>query len=168
MKKSNPFLKKRKMNEEMTIQITSMADIFTIILVFLLKSFSTSSANVAPSAGLTLPSTLEAEEVVEAVRVEISEKAILVENQNVSTLEAFRVDHADMDQNGSVKSLNVSLSTEKQRQTLISQANPDVKLDQKLLVIADKKVPYLTLKAVLASASVSGYTDFKLVVAKKE
>lgn len=61
MQKKNPFLKKKKSSEEMTIQITSMADIFTIILVFLLKSYSTSAVNITPSNGLKLPTAQAAE-----------------------------------------------------------------------------------------------------------
>lgn len=66
------------------------------------------------------------------------------------------------------KSLNTALETERKRQELISQSNPNVKLDSKILVIADQRVPYITLKSVLATAAVTGFTDFKLVVVNKE
>ena len=39
------FTIKRPGSGDMALQITSMADIFTIILVFLLKSFATGSLN---------------------------------------------------------------------------------------------------------------------------
>jgi biopolymer transport protein ExbD len=43
-----------------------------------------------------------------------------------------------------------------------------VKVDPKILVIADQRAPYQTIKSVLASAAVHGYTDFKLAVVKGE
>ncbi|MEK6554759.1 MAG: biopolymer transporter ExbD, partial [Bdellovibrionota bacterium] len=50
---------KRYMEKRLTsafkIQITSMVDMFVIILVFLLKSYSTSPVNINPSKDLTLP-----------------------------------------------------------------------------------------------------------------
>jgi hypothetical protein len=49
---------------------------------------------------------------------------------------------------------------------LIAKANTDVKVDSKVVVIADQRVPYITIKSVLASAAVQGYTDFKLAVVR--
>ena len=37
------------------IQITSMVDMFVILLVFLLKSYSTSPVQITPNKDLTLP-----------------------------------------------------------------------------------------------------------------
>jgi biopolymer transport protein ExbD len=168
MRKNNPLLKKKKSAEEMTIQITSMADIFTIILVFLLKSYSTSAVNITPSNGLKLPTAQSSEVQVEAIRVEISEKAVQVENKPINDLNNFRFDSKDIQANGSSIALNTSLQAQKKKQLLISSSNSDVKADQKILIIADQRTPYITLKSVLASAASSGYTDFKLVVARPE
>jgi biopolymer transport protein ExbD len=168
MQKKNPFLKKRKSSEEMTIQITSMADIFTIILVFLLKSYSTSATNITPSNGLKLPTANSAEVQVESIRLEISENAVQVENQPINELHHFRFESKDIQTNGSSAALNKSLQAQKKKQLLIANMNSDVKADQKILIVADQRTPYSTLKSVLASAAISGYTDFKLVVARPE
>ncbi|NDG85844.1 MAG: hypothetical protein EBX52_12520, partial [Proteobacteria bacterium] len=41
------------------LQITSMADVFTILLVFLLKGVSTDAITITPSASLRLPVGIE-------------------------------------------------------------------------------------------------------------
>jgi biopolymer transport protein ExbD len=164
----NPFIRKRRPTEEMTIQITSMADIFTIILVFLLKSYSTSSIQISPSPGLQLPLAQAGEAQVEALKIEISENTVQVENQPISTLKRFRFPAQDLQANGSSISLGASLALQKKRQLLIAQSNSDVKADAKVLVLADQRTPYQTIKSVLASAATYGFTDVKLVVAKKE
>jgi biopolymer transport protein ExbD len=51
---------------------------------------------------------------------------------------------------------------------LIAQSNSDVKADKKILIVADQRTPYATLKTVFASAAQNGYSDLKLVVAKRE
>jgi hypothetical protein len=56
----------------MALQITSMADIFTILLVFLLKSYSTGALDIAPSKGMKLPEVQLATGSVEALKVEVS------------------------------------------------------------------------------------------------
>ncbi len=166
------FLKKRrKLNEDMSLQITSMADIFTILLVFLLKGYSTGAVNITPTKGLMLPSSVDAVAAVEALKIEISENAVQVEGQPVSTLKAFEFDAADLVVNGNSstsKSLGAVLERERKRQLLIAQNNPDVKIDAKVMLIADQRVPYETIKSVLASAALQGYTDFKLATIKPE
>jgi biopolymer transport protein ExbD len=167
MKKSPLFKKRPLQSDEMSLQITSMADIFTILLVFLLKSYATSAMNVSPSAGLTLPSANASEASFEALKVEISADSVNVEGKPVVMLKGFQFDTEDLQSNGSSKTLVSALEKERQRELLIAKANTDVQVDPKILVISDQKAPYSTIKSVLASAALNGYTDFKLAVVKE-
>jgi biopolymer transport protein ExbD len=163
----NRFSSKKRVSDEMSLQITSMADIFTIILVFLLKSYATSAINVTPSQGTVLPVAQGSETQVEALKIEISQGGIQVEQKPVTALQDFHFGKGDLLENGSSTSLNKVLEGERKRQEMISKANTDVKADAKILVIADQKTPYSTIKSVLASAAINGYTDFKLAVVRK-
>ncbi|HAR44020.1 MAG TPA: hypothetical protein DCS07_15525 [Bdellovibrionales bacterium] len=165
MKKS--FLKKRApQSEDMALQITSMADIFIIVLVFLLKGYSTGAITVAPSAGLSLPQAETQDASVEALKVEITEGAVQVEGQQVAKLEQFRFDKGDLQATGISTALGQAISRQREKQLLIAKANSDVKVDAKIMILADQRAPYSTVKTVLASAAVHGYTDFKLAVVK--
>lgn len=159
---------KKPRSTELALQITSMADCFIIILVFLLKSVATSSITVNPSAGLKLPQGSPTGELEEALTVEISEKAVQIENGLVNELTGFRFKPSDLGPNGVSSAIETALDTKRKRQELIAKSNPDVKINNKILVVADQKTPYVTLKSVLAAASIHGFSDFKLVVAKKE
>lgn len=156
------------MTDEMVLQITSMADIFTIILVFLLKSYATSAVNITPSTGMKIPESGALATPTEALKIEVSENAVQIENKPIVKLSSFRFESDELQSNLTSKKLNAALETEKQRQKLISQANSSVAVDSKILIVADQRVPYETLKSVLASAAVSGFTDYKLVAVKKE
>ncbi len=160
------LFKRRHQSDEMALQITSMADIFIIILVFLIKSFSSSALNLAPSKGLLLPEAQASEQNLEALKVEVSEEGVQVEGQAVTALNHFQFSGGDLQKDGSSASLSKALDRERQRQLLIAKANSDVKVDAKILVISDQRAPYSTVKAVLASAALHGYTDFKLAVVK--
>jgi biopolymer transport protein ExbD len=164
--KKKGLFKKRHQSDEMALQITSLADIFVIILVFLLKSYATSAINLSPSQGMLLPEAQASEVSVEALKVEISANAIQVEGQPVTQLTDFHLASGDLQANGSSSALSKALARERQRQLLIAKANSDVKVDAKILVVADQKAPYATVKSVLASAALNGYTDFKLAVVK--
>ncbi len=162
------FNRKATKSEEVSLQITSMADIFTILLVFLLKSYSTSTVHVSPSNGLLLPQAKNGLPAIEALKLEVSATGVQVEGQPVAPLEAYKFDRKDIGNDGVSKSLEQALAKERQRQLVIAKENPDVKPDARIMIIADKKVPYSTLKTVLSSAAVQGYTDFKLVVIREE
>lgn len=155
--------KKHRQSDEMSLQVTSMADIFTILLVFLLKGYATSAVTVSPSKDVRIPAADGAVLNTEALQVEISESAILVANEKVASLKNYRFE-------GDVKAgsggLLAALEKEKKRRTLISQANDSVKDDGKVIIVSDEKVPYGTLKAVLNSTAIHGYTDVKLAVMK--
>jgi len=160
------FLKRRPLGEDMALQITSMADIFTILLVFLLKSCSSGAANISPAAGTQLPEGMGAEAAADALKVEIGENAILIEGAPVAKLAAFRFDRATLAPNGSSPELAKALERERQRGVLIAKSNASVTVDPKIIVVSDQRVPYATIKAVLASAALHGYTDFKLAVVR--
>jgi len=158
------FKRRAPLSDEMSLQITSMADIFTILLVFLLKGYGSSAMSLTPAKGLILPEAQAAEAQVEALRVEITDSAVLLEGNPVSELRDRRFAASELQGNGTAKSLLPAFEKERKRQLLIAKSNSDVHVDPKLIVVSDQHVPYGTLKAVLASAAVNGYTDFKLAV----
>jgi len=168
MSRRKSFIKRSGGSEEMTLQITSMADIFTIILVFLLKGYATGAVSITPSQGMLLPEAQASSSSVEAMKVEISEKGVQIEGQPASALTQFAFAGAEINSNGTSKVLSAAFEKERKRQLMIAQSNTDVKIDPKIIVIADQRAPYSTIKTVLASAAIHGYTDFKLAVIQGE
>ena len=145
-----------------------MADIFIILLVFILKSFSSGGASINPTPGMELAEAGNTKEQVEALNMEISELAIQVDNKPVTPMKAFRFIASDLKESGISNSLDSALEAQREKQKIISGANSDVEADSKILVIADARTPYKTIKSALTSAAIHGYSDFKLVVKKKE
>jgi biopolymer transport protein ExbD len=165
------FGKKRKRaaaSEEMSLNITSMADVFTIILVFLLKSYATGAASVTPSAGMLLPVAQASTPAVEALKVNVSADSVSIEGTPAVTLQKFVFPAQERLPNGASRTLASAIEKERKRQLLIAQANPDVKVDGKIILVADQRTPYETLKMVLASAAIHGFTDFKLAVIQED
>jgi biopolymer transport protein ExbD len=160
-------------HEEVALQITSMADIFTILLVFLLKSYSVSAMNVSVGKDLHLPTARGGNEQVEALKVEISESSVSVEGQVVVQLKNYEPSLSELNRDGSLKAVEQVLESEKQKQRSVASAMGTQKEERdepnrKLLIIADKKVPYKLMKRVLSSASNQDFTDFKLVVVSED
>ncbi len=162
------FSVRKQISSEATLQITSMADIFTIILVFLLKSFTSSNINITPTPGMKLPQTYSASPTVDALTVEISEHGVLIDNELVAELNKFRFPSKSLDENGLPRELDTTFTRQRKRQELIAKSNPDVQADAKILIMADQRVPYRTIKSVISTAALHGYNDLKLVVVKQE
>lgn len=148
--------------EEMSLQITSMADIFTIILVFLLKTYSTSLTSISPSSAVTLPEARSSDNLVEALKLEISPHVILLDGTPVTALNNFRFDRGDLEANGTSRSLNTALLKVPKPNAEAPQ-DPNVP-HQLLLVLADEKTPYSIIHSVMDSAQASGFDAFKLAV----
>jgi biopolymer transport protein ExbD len=167
-KKKKGFVKHGQLNEDMNLQITSMADIFIILLVFLLKGYATGTVNITPTKGMKLPMAQASDSQIEALKVEVSETGVQVEGESVMALTNFRFEARDIETSGVSRTLSKALEKQRKKQLMIAKSNTDVKVDSKVVVIADQRVPYTTLKSVLASAAVQGYTDFKLAVVRGE
>jgi biopolymer transport protein ExbD len=166
--------RRRTGNEEIALQITSMADVFIILLVFLLKSYSVSAIDIDVGKEIKLPIANGGTESVEAMKVQVTETGITLEGHPVIKFDKYEPSRGEVSRDGTIPELVKAMRKEREKQREIASASVKqgtkvedaVKknFDAKLLVIADKKVPYRLLKNVLASASEMDFTDFKLVV----
>ncbi len=147
-------------SSEVILQITSMADVFTILLVFLLKGYASGAISVTPSAGLTLPVAQGEALNEEVLQVEVSKNSIQVGGVAVTPLSQFRLTQ-------DTSSLTSALKKERKRRQLISESNSEVENNGKLLLVSDKQVPYGTLRAVMRVAAEQGFSDLKLAVIKE-
>jgi biopolymer transport protein ExbD len=155
----------------MTLQITSMADVFTIILVFILKSSSMGVSNVSVSNGTKLPSAVHSEAMVEKLKLEISPDAVILDGEPVAKLAQLRFEGADLESDGTSRSLNTALIAQRQKRdpasapgTSGNDAQAPAEHDRMLMLLADERTPYATLRTVMDSAANQGFARFKLVV----
>src|SRR4029453_3425157 len=87
----------RKLSEPEVIKdlnITPMMDMMTIILVFLLKSFSSTTSNITFDQNLQVPKSFTELKPKMAGAVAVSEKVILGEGDGIPPINAGRVDPA--------------------------------------------------------------------------
>jgi biopolymer transport protein ExbD len=148
--------KKAARSGEIALQITSMADIFTILLVFLLKGIASDALAVTPSSTTHLPAGINSNPLNEtALQVELSEKGILIEKDFITGYENFE------------KPLAERLTKEHEKHLLIAKQNDSVTGDSRVLLLSDQNIPFLTLKSVLTSLSKAGYSDVNFGVIRE-
>jgi len=156
--------KKKRETSEMSLQITSMADIFTILLVFLLKGLASDAIQIAPANATTLPAGLHSHPIPEtALQIELTKSDLMVEKEKILSLADLR---KGMKDDEIIPALQQRLETERARQKLIAQSNDSVKIDNKVIILADQNVPYSMIKPVLKTLAAQGYSEVKFAAIK--
>jgi biopolymer transport protein ExbD len=151
---SKRFRRRAIHEEQMSLQITSMADIFIIVLVFILKSYASGAMDIVPAAGLSLPTAVAEPTVTKSQRIEVAENSVLLEGKPVAALSGYSFASGSVDADGSNRALALTLA----------KGADAGRAEQKLLVVADRRAPYATIKTVLASAARGGYRKFEMAV----
>ena len=153
------------------IQITSMVDMFVILLVFLLKSYSTSPVNIQANKELSLPTSTSLKDPVDALKLIVSNKGIFVEEKKVADLGTDgKLDQKDLDPGDQqfIRSLFNELDARAQQSRSIAKVNDTVEFDGKVILQADRSLPYELLKKVMYTSMMAGYSDVKIAVMLKE
>lgn len=149
----------------MSLQITSMADIFTILLVFLLKGLASDAIQIAPANATTLPAGAHATNIPEiALQVEITKVDLLVEKEKIVALSDLQ---KGMQADQTIPLLSQRLVKERERQKLISQSNDSVKVSNQVIILADQSVPFSMIKPVLKTLAAQGYSEVKFAAIKE-
>lgn len=153
------------------LNITAMLDMMTIILVFLLKSYSASSTAVTLTDDLLLPVSDSQQKIEEAIRVTVSRKEITVEDRKVCDLVNGSVDPSfkrDGDAGYFITPLFNGLQIEVKRLEQIARLNPRVTFKGRIIIIAHKAITYRLLTEVLYTAGQAKLGAFQLLVLRKE
>ncbi|MCB9025104.1 MAG: biopolymer transporter ExbD [Bdellovibrionaceae bacterium] len=146
------------------LQLTAMVDMFTILIVFLLKSFSTSAVTIDPHKNLILPTSTAYVEPIEALKIVVSLDGIYVDDKKIVQILDGKIIIAELDTNDQdfVRTLFDELEKQATKSKNIANNNEDVAFEGKLVMQADSRIDYGELKKVMYTASLAGYADLKL------
>jgi biopolymer transport protein ExbD len=147
------------------LNLTAMMDMFTIILVFLLKNYATTPENVTLSDELRPPQSTAKIPMDVALIITVTSKAILVDDKIIAEFapDGSVVGDDPNARNAPIAPLSTILET-KVADMKAMEARGGPVFDGKLLVVADMKVTYATLMRVLYTAGIAQFTQYKLVV----
>lgn len=160
----NPFLRKMHTgSSQPPLQLTSMIDMFTIILVFLLKSYAASSIDITPSKNMNLPMSTSVEAPVEALKMMVTVDAIFVDDKEVMKIDSRLLASKEE----VLKPLYDALNAQAAKTKNIASKNESVSFDGKIIMQADQTLQYAFLKKVMYSAALAGYSDFKFAVVQR-
>lgn len=154
------------------LNITAMMDMMTIILVFLLKSMSQSSASIPQSPDLQIPkSVLQTEASQEGLAVLISKTSLVVDDNVVAPIpsDATHGVEAKFKRSGSPNDLYIvplanALQSWREKDRAIRQATGKDPNFSEAIIIADQNVPFRLLTEILFTLGQCEFAKFHLMV----
>jgi len=149
-----------KKNSTFALNITSMTDMFTILLVFLLQTYSTSDVQIIPEKGLRLPTSASLSSPTEATKISLSTSALKLGQTQIAVVKDADFLAQDLEEHDSnfIKPLFDELDK-------IAKKSPekDHVKEGRIILQADKELPYATLRKVMYTASMAGFPQLKLI-----
>jgi biopolymer transport protein ExbD len=153
------------------LNITAMMDMMTIILVFFLKSFSTSIENIPVGEDLMPPKSNSEVKPHQAVQVTLTKKAILVEAEPVAAVKNGAVDSSIKRDGQSGYQINPLLTVLQKHAVRLKKIEKmtggKMKFAGEIVLIADQGTPYRLISEVLYTAGQAEYSKYRLLVLKK-
>jgi biopolymer transport protein ExbD len=151
--------------ESISLNLTPMMDVFSILITFLLMSYSTDPVNVDPRQGLELPSSITTVGLDEIPAVAVTKTEILVNEKKVASVVSGEVPEGERDQ-GAVRRLYEELVKLKEANDRVTKAQgKEAKLGV-LTMEMEKSHPFKLTKRVMLSAQQAEFVTFKLMTKK--
>lgn len=158
------MFKKRVRRTPGSLNITSMMDMFTIILVFLLKSFESEGNLLTSGEHLLLPISKKAESPEEvSMNIIIDQDWVLVDDQKIMETKAVRA------QDSLILAPVLSILEEKRAEEELAELAKLVEPSAgKIAVQIDKNLEYDIVTKIAATCGFAKYNNVKFAVTRTE
>ncbi len=148
-------------DQKAALNLTSMIDMFTILVVFLLKSYSAEGAIVTISDALTLPKARSESRMEMKLEIQVNNQVIVVDGDPV-----VAVNRDLTSTGGSIRPLVVRLRDHLEYSRSVRGTITEEEM--KINIQGDQGIPAILLQRVMASCTEAGFTSQNLAVIKDE
>lgn len=176
--------RRRQKAKGFELPLTSMMDVLVIILIFILKSYQTSTHQMTTVKGIEIPTSNAKEEPLDSHYVIVTPEGITFEDQRVVSflLEELgdepvnpKIRPEELDEGGRrVRPLFDALVKAREASELLRlkstarEDNQPLPIEGVLAIQADRRVPYELLRRIMYTAGSAGYSTFRLLAKKRE
>jgi biopolymer transport protein ExbD len=141
------------------MNLTSLMDVFTILVFFLLVNSGSVEVMEAPKS-VTLPESRVETKPRETVVIFVSEDEVLVQGQAVALTSGILEDEqAAKDP--------IANRLAELKENIIGTSTLTVAGSQEVTILADKEVPFIVVKRIMSICTGEGYENVSLAVIKK-
>ncbi len=141
------------------MNLTSLMDVFTILVFFLLVNSGSVEVMEAPK-DMTLPESVVEAKPRETVVIFVSQEEVLVQGKPVALV-------SDILESGSVTVAPIRDRLAELKQNVLGPSTLAVAGSQEVTILADKAVPFSVIKKVMSACTGEGYENVSLAVIQK-
>jgi biopolymer transport protein ExbD len=147
-----------KRSQTFGLNVTSMTDMFTVLLIFLLQNYSTNEVTLDAVKDVRLPSSTTEKNPIDGAKLSISATELKFDQKVLANLNSNNFDKASIDPNDSnfIKPLFDELQN-------FNKKNEKLAKTGKVLLQADEALPYNVIRKVMYTASMAGFPNLKLI-----
>jgi len=151
------------------LNITALLDMFTMLLIFLLISFSAATyTSIKTSGYLSYPKSSSDKKPVDMLTVVVDKYNIIVDGKVVAKHNNGVVDTNELDETGfEIRPLFNALVKYSERTKFIASSNKTLRSEGKVILQMDKDLPFSFLRQIMYTAGQAEYSEFKFVALKK-
>ncbi len=153
---------KRMQRNRVTIgkmNLTSLMDVFTILVFFLLVNSGSVEVVEAPK-DVKLPESMVQSKPRETVVISVSPEEVLVQGRLAGTVDEVLGGH-----DGTLDNLRAHLAELKEN--VIGTSTATVAESQEVTILADRSVPFIVVKDIMSTCTAEGYENVSLAVIQK-
>ncbi len=141
------------------MNLTSLMDVFTILVFFLLVNSGSVEILEAPK-NMTLPESRVETKPRETIVILVSPDEVLVQGQTVALV-------ADILSGEPSTMENIKLRLAELTASIIGTSTLTVAASQEVTILADKSVPFIVIKQIMSTCTREGYENVSLAVIQK-
>jgi biopolymer transport protein ExbD len=145
-----------------SLNLTSLMDIFTILVFFLLVN-SSNNQQLPDNKNITLPESTAKERPEEILTVQVSDQSIIVQGKRIAQVPAILQSDEEV-----VPALVEELNRRAENTLPIGGAQNEGEQGQrKIMILGDRKIPYKLLQKIMLSCNRTDYTRISFAVLRK-
>lgn len=153
-----------------TLMLTSMLDILTAILFFLLQSFATVNVPYQIAKDIKLPKSGSPIPPQPSLQLMVTQKSILLDNKEVAQIIDGKIPPQDLWKDGlTIVRLAQALKEHRERAMYIQRKGEEKEPFAGLITLqADKDLPFSLIKRVIYTFGMQDFVNLKIATLKKE
>lgn len=146
-------------NKAGALNLTSLMDVFTILVLYLLVNQSTVEIT-EPARDVKLPDSVAEAKPRQTIVLMVSEQLVSIEGEPLAT-----ITEVEENKTGVIEPLKEKLL--KIKESVIGVDAEAVEKSSEVTIMAHRKVPFKVLKTLMSSCTSAGYTKISLAVNQK-
>jgi len=141
------------------LNLTSLMDVFTILVFFLLVNSSNSEV-LEPPKKITLPDSVVEAKPKETAVIVVSQDLVTVQGETVATIDEIVKSQQDA-------ITGISDKLEELKKNVIGISTKAISESREVTILSHKTVPFKVLRKVMSSCTFAGYEKISLAVIQK-